>query len=55
MLLFLADLNINKEKGQLQLPKLNGKLVVIKENKIENFAILSNKKEKIYKSKKNEE
>lgn len=52
--MFLVDLNINKEKGQLQLSKLNGKLVDIKENKIENFT-LSNKKEKIYKSKKNEE
>ena len=44
--MFLVDLKTNKEEVQLQLSKLNGKLGVIKENKIENFTILSNKKEK---------
>ena len=43
---FLLDQKVNKKEIQLQLTKLNFKLVDIKLNKIQNVAILSCKKNK---------
>ena len=51
---FLIDQKVNKEEIHLQLTKLDGKLAVVKKNKIENLAILNSNKKQIYWSEKNE-